>query len=95
MSKQKLIIIAGSPCVGKTTVTNDHVSFNELQVVNLYEAYISNPDKLEGMLLYDDGIVKGVIKGFSIDDNGFFNSGEMRIIEGTTKDDCRYEYVLA
>ncbi|WP_160561802.1 GNAT family N-acetyltransferase [Parablautia muri] len=26
--------------------------------------------------------------------NGFVNSGKTCIIEGTTKEDCRYEYVL-
>ena len=102
------------------------------------------------MLLYDDGIIKGIINGHSIgdktieitdfyvepffvgqgigtllikyliqqvrkkgvhkivlwvikdnikartfyEDNGFVNSGKMCIIEGTTKEDCCYEYVL-
>lgn len=145
------MIVFGKRVAYRPIFENDHVSFNELQVVDLYEEYTSNPDKLEGMLLYDDGIVKGVINGYPIDDktieitdfyvepffvgqgigrllieyliqkvrkegvhkiilwvikdnvkarkfyeaNGFVNSGETRIIEGTTKDDCRYEYVLA
>lgn len=145
------IIVFGKRVAYRPIFKNDQVSFNELQVVDLYEEYISNPDMLEGMLLFDDGIVKGVINGQPVDNetieitdfyvepffvgqgigrllieylirkvrkegvhkiilwvikdnvkarkfyeaNGFVNSGETRIIEGTTKDDFRYEYVLA
>lgn len=39
------------------------MSFNELQVVDLYKEYKRNPDVLRGMLLFDDGIVKGIING--------------------------------
>ena len=116
----------------------------------LYEDYKNNPDRLDGMLLYDDGIIKGIINGHSIGDktieitdfyvepffvgqgigtllmkhmiqqikekgyrkiilwvikdnagarkfyemNGFANSGETRIIQGTAKEDCCYEYVF-
>ncbi|MDE7398781.1 MAG: GNAT family N-acetyltransferase [Oscillospiraceae bacterium] len=144
------IIVFGKRVAYRPIFENDYVSFNELQVVNLYEEYKSNPDRLDGMLLYDDGIVKGVINGQPIDDktieitdfyvdpffirqgigtllieyliqqvrkkgihkivlwvikdnvkarkfyesNGFVNSGKTRIIEGTTKEDCCYEYVL-
>ena len=52
---------------------NDYVSFNELQVVRLYEEYKNNPDRLDGMLLYDDGIIKGIINGHSIGDRNTFN----------------------
>lgn len=145
------IIVFGKKVAYRPIFENDHVSFNELQVVALYEEYKSDPSQLEGTLLYDDGIVKGVIKGQLVDDktieitdfyvepffvgqgigrllieylirkvrkegvhkvilwvikdnmkarkfyeaNGFVNSGEMRIIEGTMIDDCRYECVLA
>lgn len=145
------IIVFGKRVAYRPIFENDYVSFNELQVVDLYEEYVSNPDMLEGMLLYDDGIVKGVINGQPVDEktieitdfyvepffvgqgigkllieylirkvrkegihkvilwvikdnvkarkfyeaNGFVNSGETRIIEGTMKDDCRYEHVLA
>ena len=34
----------------------------------MYEEYKNNPDRLDGMLLYDDGIVKGVINGQLIGD---------------------------
>lgn len=144
------IIVFGKRVAYRPIFENDDVSFNELQVVNLYEDYKSNPERLDGMLLYDDGIVKGVINGHLIDadiieitdfyvepffvgqgigtllieyliqqvrkkglhkiilwvikdnikarkfyeGNGFVNSGKTCTIEGTTKEDCCYEYVL-
>ncbi len=144
------IIVFGKRVAYRPIFENDEVSFNELQVVSLYEEYQKNPDTLEGMHLYDDGIIKGVIKGHSEDEkiveitdfyvepffvgqgigtrlleyliqqvrkkgiqkiilwvikdnekarkfyerNGFINSGETRIIEGTDKIDCRYEYAF-
>ena len=62
------IIVFGKRVAYRPIFENDHVSFNELQVVDLFEEYMSDPDQLHGMLLYDDGIIKGVIKGFPIDD---------------------------
>lgn len=144
------IIVFGKRVAYRPIFENDEVSFNELQVVALYEEYHKNPDRVKGMYLYDDGIVKGVIKGHPEDDktieitdfyvepffvgqgigtllveylisqvrekgfqkillwvikdnvrarkfyekNGFINSGKTRIIEGTGKVDCCYEYRL-
>lgn len=144
------IIVFGKRVAYRPIFENDDVSFNELQVVNLYEDYKSNPERLDGMLLYDDGIVKGVINGHLIDadtieitdfyvepffvgqgigtllieyliqqvrkkglhkiilwvikdnikarkfyeGNGFVNSGKTCTIEGATKEDCCYEYIL-
>jgi len=93
------IIVFGKRVAYRPIFENDYVTFNELQVAHLYEEYKNNPDRLEGMLLYDDGIVKGVIKdnvkaGKFYEANGFVNSGKRCIIEGTTKEDCCYEYVL-
>lgn len=144
------IIVFGKRVAYRPIFKNDFVSFNELQVVDLYEKYKRNPNILDGMMLYDDGIVKGVINGhpeenkiFEITEfyvepffvgqgigtllmkqmiqqikkkgfqkiilwvikdnvrarkfyevNGFVNSGKTCIIEGTTKMDCCYEYVL-
>lgn len=62
------IIVFGKRVAYRPIFENDYGSFNELQVINLYEEYKKNPDRLDGMLLYDDGIVKGVIKGRPIDD---------------------------
>ena len=61
------IIVFGKRVAYRPIFENDYGSFNELQVVNFYEEYNNNPDRLDGMLLYDDGIVKGVIKGHPID----------------------------
>lgn len=40
---------------------NDLVSFGEMQVYPLAKEYIDNPDKLKGIWVYDDGIVKGMV----------------------------------
>lgn len=61
------IIVFGKRVAYRPIFENDYVSFNELQVVNLYEEYNSNLHRLDSMLLYDDGIVKGVINGQPID----------------------------
>lgn len=144
------IIVFGKRVAYRPIFNNDCVSFSELQVVQLYEEYKNNPDRLDGMLIYDDGIVKGIINGRPIGDkvfeitdfyvepffvkqgigtllikyliqqvrqkgghkivlwvikdnrnarrfyeaNGFIDSGKTCIIEGTTKEDCLYEYIL-
>lgn len=62
------IIVFGKRVAYRPIFENDYVSFNELQVIHLYEEYKNNPDRLDGILLYDDGIVKGVISGQPIDD---------------------------
>ena len=40
---------------------NDLVSFGEMQVYPLAKDYIDNPDKLKGIWVYDDEIVKGMV----------------------------------
>lgn len=40
---------------------NDLVSFGEMQVYPLAKDYIDNSDKLKGIWVYDDGIVKGMV----------------------------------
>ena len=40
---------------------NDQVSFGELQVLPLANEYLSDPSKLEGIWVYDDGFVKALI----------------------------------
>lgn len=40
---------------------NDHVSFNEMQVVGL-AAQLQKDEALEGVVVYDDGIVKGMMR---------------------------------
>lgn len=55
------IIVFGKRVAYRPIFKNDIVSFNELQVVDLAEEYRNNPALIENMLVYDDGIVKGVI----------------------------------
>ena len=55
------IIIFGKRVAYRSIFRNDEVSFNEIQVIPLWEEYSNNPEKLEHMLVFDDGIVKGVI----------------------------------
>lgn len=40
---------------------NDKVSFGEMQVYPLTKSFIDNSDELNGMWVYDDEFVKGVI----------------------------------
>ena len=55
------IIVFGKRVAYRPIFQNDVVSFNEIQVVPLWEEYNDNPEKMEHMQVYDDGIVKGVI----------------------------------
>ena len=55
------IIVFGKRVAYRPIFNNDLVSFNELQVINLIEEYRNKPSLVENMLVYDDGIVKGVI----------------------------------
>ena len=40
---------------------NDQVSFGEMQVLPLAQDYLAHPEKLEGVWVYDDGFVKGML----------------------------------
>ncbi len=40
---------------------NDNVSFNEMQVVNEYNRLLQ-PNELKDLFVYDDGIIKGMVK---------------------------------
>lgn len=55
------IIVFGKRVAYRPIFQNDVVSFNEIQVIPLWEEYKDNPEKMEHMQVYDDGIVKGVI----------------------------------
>ena len=62
------IIVFGKRVAYRPIFQNDKVSFNEIQVIHLLEEFNSNPEKLDYMRVFDDGIVKGVINGKSIVD---------------------------
>ena len=62
------IIVFGKRVAYRPIFNNDVVSFNELQVMYLVEEYKKNPTLVDNMLVYDDGIIKGVINKISKDD---------------------------
>lgn len=62
------IIVFGKRVAYRPIFNNDVVSFNELQVINLIEEYRNNPTLVDNMLVYDDGIIKGVINRILKDD---------------------------
>lgn len=55
------IIVFGKRVAYRSIFQDDIVSFNELQVINLVEEYRNNPTLVDEMLVYDDGIIKGVV----------------------------------
>lgn len=63
------IIVFGKRVAYRSIFNNDVVSFNELQVINLIEEYRNNPTLVNNMLVYDDGIIKGVINRVFKDDS--------------------------
>lgn len=63
------IIVFGKRVAYRPIFQNDMVSFNEMQVVSTAEEYQKNPELLDNMLVYDDGIVKGVINRNLVEDN--------------------------
>lgn len=80
---------------------NDKVSFGEIQVYPIAKAYIDNPEKLEGVWVYDDEFVKGVlhISGDRIEelyvDHFFENRGiGGELIQFAIERNCRYLWVL-
>lgn len=143
------IIVFGKRVAYRPIFNNDFVSFNELRVIDIMERYQNNPQLIDNMIVYDDGIIKGVISRTNIEDsieigefyvepffkgkgigtkliqyiiskakkdnkkriflwviqdnlsarrfyeaNGFRESGETGIIEGTSKIDICYELML-
>lgn len=68
------IIIFGKRVAYRPIFQNDYVSFQEMQVLGIIEALRESPKLMENMLIYDDGIVKGVINQRVMD-------GEVEICE--------------
>ena len=62
------IIVFGKRVAYRSIFQNDVVSFNELQVINVIDEYRNNPTLVDNMLVYDDGIIKGVINRIHKDD---------------------------
>ncbi len=55
------IIVFGKRVAYRHIFNNDVVSFNELQVMNLIDEYRNDPTLVDNMIVYDDGIIKGII----------------------------------
>ena len=79
---------------------NDDFSFNELQVASVMEEY-RNPELLDRVLVYDDGIVKGLIQidGNRIEtlyvDHFFQNQGVGAALIEYAKQNYPIEYLWA
>ena len=61
LSRIAEIIVFGKRVAYRSIFQDDNGSFNELQVLKLADTYRSNQTLLADMLVYDDGIVKGVL----------------------------------
>ncbi len=55
------IIVFGKRTAYRSIFQNDYFSFNELQVLPIVEEFRANPTMLDNFLVYDDGIIRGVI----------------------------------
>jgi len=55
------IIVFGKRVAYRPIFQNDEVSFNELQVLDIIEEFRTKPEMIDNFLVYDDGIIKGVI----------------------------------
>ena len=63
------IIVFGKRVAYRPIFNNDLVSFNELRVIDIIERYQNDPQLIDNMIVYDDGIVKGVIGRTNIEDS--------------------------
>ena len=55
------ILVFGKRVAYRGIFRNDDFSFNHLRVVDVMKEYQDDPQRLSGTMLYDDGIVKGMI----------------------------------
>lgn len=55
------IIVFGKRVAYRPIFNDDIGSFNDLQVLDLIQQYQASPKLLDNLLVYDDGIVKGII----------------------------------
>lgn len=62
------IIVFGKRVAYRSIFQNDLFSFNELQVLPIVEEFQANPAMIENFLVYDDGIVRGVINRIDAED---------------------------
>ncbi|MCD2346169.1 GNAT family N-acetyltransferase [Clostridium guangxiense] len=61
------ILIFAKRTAYRKVFNNDNVSFNEMQVLDLALDFRDKEYKLDNLYVYDDGIVKGLIRWGKID----------------------------
>lgn len=71
------ILIFAKRTAYREIFNNDYVSFNEMQVLDLALDFRDKKSQLEDLYVYDDGILKGLIRWRRIDDNDIENSIEI------------------
>ena len=78
VSRKAEIIVFGKRVAYSPIFNNDLVSFNEIRVIDIIERYQNDPQLISEFY----------------EANGFRESGETSIIEGTSKLDICYELML-
>lgn len=63
------IIVFAKRVADRPIFNNDFVSFNELQVIDIIEEYRNNPPLIDNVIVYDDGILKGILNRTFEDNN--------------------------
>lgn len=63
------IIVFGKRVAYRSIFQNDEVSFNELQVLPIVEEFRANTALIDNFLVFDDGIVRGVINRINGEDD--------------------------
>jgi putative acetyltransferase len=71
------ILIFAKRTAYRQIFNNDNVSFNEMQVLDLALDFRDKESKLDDLYVYDDGIVKGLIKWGNSDKKDIENSVEI------------------
>lgn len=71
------ILIFAKRTAYRQIFNNDNVSFNEMQVLDLALEFSDKEFELDNLYVYDDGIVKGLIKWGKADNKGTENSVEI------------------
>lgn len=66
------ILIFAKRCAYRPIFQNDTVSFNDMSVLELALHYRDDPGALDGVYVYDDGIVRGMmhLKEFAVEKGG-------------------------
>lgn len=77
ISRLAEIEVFGKRVAYRPIFQDDNGSFNMIQVGNIIEAYRRNPELLEHISVYDDGIVKGIINWKDCSNGGITDEIEL------------------